>query len=346
VKFDEPQENFTRNVSNNQCLYNFRGANPEYLEELCINRDIYGDPISLEVNYRFSQKVYLASQVTMPSQNIRIDEGSAVVGVAKVVINGGLNILQDVIARNNIPENMPYSEIMVLTHSWENARKIANYIDQKLCIPCFKVDKNLYDHSKPLLDWLGKLMAFVVADESLQKQRFNELTLFWRQLLFANDILNHEVSSHWYNQFLFDVLENSSSFADSGRDWLDFINMRIGLDEKLKKYRYLDDILEYEKFKQAMEDSKPLAGCSLQDLQDRTQLGNRIYVGTIHSRKGQESKVVILASPEDFEWLSQNEKENLFYVGLTRAKNEIFVTHDGRSSLAIKLDKSIQEIDE
>lgn len=326
----------------NQCLYDFRGANPAYLEELCTNHDLYGMPIILEQNYRFSKNVFLVSKLAMPTQDICINEETTEDGKADVKINNGIELLKDVIERNNVPESVPYNEIMVLTHSWNKAKRIAHYLDRTLKIPCFKADKDLYEYRKPLLDWLGKLMAFALVGNSTKKLRFNELLPFWRQLLQAGGLPQHEAFSHWYNQKLFDALEGSTSFLSNAREWLKFIDKQIHLEKKLLNYTHLDDILEYEKLKQALEPSNPLADYSIQKLQDRIQLGNRIYVGTIHSRKGQESEITIVAGPEDFEWLPQKEKERLFYVGLTRAKNEVFVIHNGSSQLARNLQTELQ----
>lgn len=322
---------------NNQCLYDFRGASPDYLNELCENHGLYGEPIELEQNYRFSKQVLHVSKLAMKSQNLWIDKEKAIEGRVEFVPNRGAEILHDIIERHNVPHDMQYSEIMILTHDWEKAKRIAEYVGNRLGIPCFKVDKDLYEHRKPLLDWLGKLMAYSLAGRSTTELRFNHLLPFWRLLLIANGFSKEEAVSYRSSQDLFDALANSFSSIDSGRDWLDFIDANIGLDEKLKNYTHLDDIAEFCKFKQALQPSNPLGTSSLENLQDRILVGNRVYVGTIHSRKGQESKTVILTNPEDFEWLPEGEKERLFYVGLTRAKEEIFINHNGSSELVNRL---------
>jgi superfamily I DNA/RNA helicase len=183
-------------------------------------------------------------------------------------------------------------------------------------------------------------MTFVLVGKSTINLRFNELIPFWKQLLVDSGLPNYEASSHWQAQRLFDALEKSIVFRNDARSWLVSITLSLKLDNLLESYTHLDDKVEYERFREALEPGNPLTNSTLQDLQSRIMLNNRVYVGTIHSRKGQESKVAILAGAEDFQRSSRNgryystdEQRRLFYVAVTRAREEVYVTHNGKSLL-------------
>lgn len=336
-----------------QCIYSFRGSNPRYFEELCNNTTLYGDSITLNQNYRFSRNVLNLTNLVNPQQELDIDQDKALLGKAKVVQNNDLiSLLEEIVQRREIPAKGQFDEIMILSFSWERCEKIIHYIENNMDIPVFKINKDVYEHRKPLLDWLGKLMSFVLIGRSTIKLRFNELLPFWKQLLIDNGLPNYQASAHWQAQRLFNALEKSFRFRDDANAWLDLISNELDLDELLKNYTHLDDIIEFEKFKKALKPNKPLAQSSLQDLQNRVSHDNRVYVGTIHSRKGQESNVTILAGAEDFQWpqkygdgyYSTLDQKRLFYVAVTRAKEEVYITHNGASSLAKELQSKLQII--
>ncbi len=344
----------------NQCIYDFRGADPKYLQELCENTGLYGEFITLKKNYRFSSMVFEASQIVMPSQSLEINRKNRSLGKARVfktqIVKANVDhdkkleiFLNDICQRCEIP----FSEIMILSFSGERCKRIADYISEKTEIPCFKADKDLYEYRKPLLDWLGKLIVFTIAGKSKPDLRFREIIPFWRQLLILNGWPTYEASSYWQSRCLLMVLENSTRFKDDALAWLEFVDFQLNLNRLLDKYSHRDDIAEYKKFRDALTLGQPLFEYSLEQLLDRIEIGNRVYVGTIHSRKGQESTVTILADAQELQWQNINaggrqpateEQRRLFYVALTRAREEVYVIHDGSSTLANQLKTGLNQV--
>lgn len=334
----------------NQCIYGFRGADPKYLEELCENIELYGLPITLKQNYRFNQIVFEASKIVMPNQKIEIITENQPCGKVEVfnttIVKKAApikdikleNFLREIVTRHNIP----YSEIMILAFSGETCKEISDYIRQNTGIPCFKFDKDLYEYRKPLLDWLGKLIKFSLQGRSTLELRLQEIMPFWRQLLITNGMSVYEASSYWQNRYVQTTLEESVHLKDNAYNWLEFISLRFNLEKQLEKYSHRDDIVEYKKFQKAFSPGQPLFRHSLTQLLDRIELDNRIYVGTIHSRKGQESKVVILADAQELR--DSEEHKRLFYVALTRAQKEIYVLYTGKSLFATQLKSKLTAI--
>ena len=53
---------------------------------------------------------------------------------------------------------------------------------------------------------------------------------------------------------------------------------------------------------------------------------SKVYVGTVHSVKGLEFDSVYLLGVNGYTWkLNTEENQNLFYVGITRAKTHLYV---------------------
>ena len=73
--------------------------------------------------------------------------------------------------------------------------------------------------------------------------------------------------------------------------------------------------------------------------QDRTDRKGRFLFSTVHSFKGLESPVVILT---DFERLDHEERMNLLYVGMTRARSALYIVMADRARQ--KLDEIIREV--
>ena len=79
---------------------------------------------------------------------------------------------------------------------------------------------------------------------------------------------------------------------------------------------------------------------SLEALQNFVQQKDRVYIGTLHSSKGKEAKAVIIAGAESLntkDKIKQMEYRRLFYVGITRAKDRLYVTFERPSYLAAQL---------
>lgn len=153
--------------------------------------------------------------------------------------------------------------------------------------------------------------------------------------------------------FIDGIQENSTRFKDDALAWLEFVDFQLNLNRLLDKYSTVMTLPSTRKFRDALTLGQPLFEYSLEQLLDRIEIGNRVYVGTIHSRKGQESTVTILADAQRLQWQNINaggrqpateEQRRLFYVALTRAREEVYVIHDGSSTLANQLKTGLNQV--
>ena len=100
-------------------------------------------------------------------------------------------------------------------------------------------------------------------------------------------------------------------------------------DDTNKKYL---DCCEYLKLEPNLhDDTTSLLDRLLSDASQEASKSASIYVGTIHSSKGLEYDTVVLPNVDTRKFpLRSEENKNIFYVGLTRAKNNLYVFKEAR----------------
>lgn len=332
----------------NQCIYGFSGANPDYLNELCSMSEQYGKHIELVENFRSRRKILQAASIIAPNpiplEPKRIDNE----GVVKIYNSESYNsdvllqILGVITARAGI---LP-KDIMILHSRRKGCQEIANRIQRsELNISCFNSAQDLFDYRRPLLDWMGKLMSWSEVRGENAAIRFNDLCVHWQILLKTSGYSFDDAYSIEQRTLLFNTLYDSQSHINNAYSWLQFVSERLNLIQLLIFYRqsYPDEVVEYDKLAKALSTLGPLSGLSISEVQDHVHRKNQVYVGTLHSSKGQETTAVIIADAEELNVNNQSDKEKLdqnqrlFYVGITRAKNQVYIIHKGHCPLVNQL---------
>ena len=156
-------------------------------------------------------------------------------------------------------------------------------------------------------------MLYSISDAPNNEVSFIALCEFWRNLLISNGMSSREASSLYQRVRLFDALSRARQHRDSAFDWLQILEERIGLDYLLEDYQRLrpDDLEEYGKLQDTLGPAGELEGSSLADMKDRIQGKDSVFVGTMHSSKGQENDVVIIAEAERLNtWDPERQNEN------------------------------------
>ncbi len=322
----------------NQCIYDFSGASPAYLYELEMSNDRYGEPIYLTKNYRSLQKIVDASSIIIPThvefEAVRQDS----IGYVGCIVGS----VSDIIRRLRQDINLSYHQIMVLHRSRFGCRNVIMEIEQEAPeIPCFKAADQAYDSRKPLIEWLEKSVMYSVSDNP-DEVNFLELCEFWRTLLISQGLSRENASSFKHRVNLFIALSEAKKYRDSAFSWLKSFDEAINLEYLLRKYGLLrpDDLEEYEHLQDVLKPDSQLANYSLEDMRERIQQRDRVFIGTLHSSKGQEREAIIIVGAESLnarDTERQEQNKRLFYVGITRAKDWLFVLHNGKSYLGNQL---------
>lgn len=109
-------------------------------------------------------------------------------------------------------------------------------------------------------------------------------------------------------------LKHMKSIFDKLNQVIESLNQNDGYERILKIFNY--PIADYD-------DEKSLLKNCIDTIK---QSSSEIYIGTVHSAKGLEYDNVILIQPGGQTWPLDNEDNlNLYYVGITRAKNNLFI---------------------
>lgn len=109
-------------------------------------------------------------------------------------------------------------------------------------------------------------------------------------------------------------LKHMKSIFDKLNEVVESLNQSDGYGRILKIFNY--PIADYDDKKSLLENC----------IDTIKQSSSEIYIGTVHSAKGLEYDNVILIQPGGQTWPLDNEDNlNLYYVGITRAKNNLYI---------------------
>lgn len=162
------------------------------------------------------------------------------------------------------------------------------------------------------------------------KAQIEDDILFLRSILEADfeQYLMSKISTIDYCNYL---RTNWSGNHISLRDYCSSLkHMKFIFDKLNKVFEALNQSDSYERILKIFnyqpaeyDDEKSLLYNCIDTIK---QPSSEIYIGTVHSSKGLEYDNVILIQPGGITWPLDNEDNlNLYYVGITRAKNNLFI---------------------
>ena len=184
----------------------------------------------------------------------------------------------------------------------------------------------LYDRSLNMIHWLESLAYWcltgfgISSSEDGTHVEFDELLATWRQLGRVGPLEDSDNAATRDRTCLAEVLWRLRGKDHLLGDWLPRISEALDIERLLPQYDalYPDEVAEYRKLCQLARPGQPL---------NRTPLGQfantvtSVQLTTIHSSKGTEFDVVIIAGVEKIE--NNANGRRLLYVGATRAKREL-----------------------
>ncbi|MFE0503951.1 ATP-dependent helicase [Peribacillus butanolivorans] len=319
-----------------QSIYGFTGAQPSLLNELANQSGVL--KIRLKKNYRSKGNIVKASIASLLEErdfvSSRDEEGS----IKFYGIRDGIDAQCDYICKEIIPEiltldpSSSLGDIGVLYIDKNDGDRIAEKV-AKEALQYIRVDGNAPYNKNQLTVWIENCAMWCSGGWLKGSPQFSEIERTFSSFFSNSNISEAKLESKKLNLFKF--LFRSRDVELKLSDWLDEFNNSI-VSELLDCFTEETDIVkEYDKLIESAKNGQ-LKDFKVSSLSRQVGSKSHLNLYTLHSSKGLEFKYVIMFGLEHgrIPWLNAsedkiNESRRLFYVGLTRAKDEIHLLCSG-----------------
>lgn len=310
-------------ILTHNCIYAFRGANSDIIKQLSEDND--WTAIKLAQNYRSTQQIcdFANDMSTYADDSYR---------VALQAVRSGENV--DVWPSEAVPYSEPICEnnihdMMDELKCIEDNRSIAI-----LCRTNNEVDRICQELSRCNLEF-SRVKATSEVDELLNSCTDNGYLADWLSTFLVAELYSEYIrtrESHKSDSPLKILIDMYGTMSQISYRFKTVMMLRKTLQAAYEdKVQKLSDICKLLDIEVPDIDISGMTGKEvIEALKESLQnpSGSSIYVGTIHSVKGLEFDDVYLIGVNDISFKLKNEENNnLYYVGITRAKNHLTVCY-------------------
>ncbi|MCI0748699.1 MAG: ATP-dependent helicase [Verrucomicrobia subdivision 3 bacterium] len=332
-----------------QTIYDFTGANPQYLDELASRSDF--TPIRLKFNYRSGQRIIDASQAalapTEPRGYVpdpkRQTQGEVFFLKSDGHISDHAAKTADAVAAAR-QTGTPWEEIAIFYRAAGGLVDAIKVELERKQIP-FIWERDATFPTAPLVRWLQATAAWSLSAPEDREQSFDELFRFFSDLLQTTGRMERGSSSLdsriLFHKFLTHPVQENSTV----RDYVAQAETFLGLKHLLAgSHEYATDLERYERLTELAAVEGNLSAARLREFSAYGKVRGKVVLTTLHGCKGRQFDVVIIPGCAEGMlpgWIWNRaqrtwepplerplaEARRLFYVGLTRARHKIYLAY-------------------
>ncbi|MDA1612301.1 ATP-dependent helicase [Bacillus cereus] len=320
-----------------QSIYGFTGANPQLLKELSEMENV--STVPLQMNYRSSEKIVKASQIALGESRDFKSANKKITGMINFYeYPKGIEdqaekicteIIPDILQRN---PSSKLGDIAVLYLDKYDGNIIAEKVTAHK-LNYIRMDQNAPYSKTPLTRWLEDCAAWCSTGWEFGNPKLSNLIKAWEMFIKNSRISDKEllVLKRGFLEFLWDQRNPDIKLFD----WL-----KLFYNAVLKQIFELGQDLkdEMEEFKKLINESAKgrMLNFTVASFAGQSGSPEHLNLITLHSAKGLEFTYVIMMGMEEgrIPYLrasdtQKRESRRLFYVGFTRAKQEVHLTYSG-----------------
>jgi len=323
-----------------QSIYGFTGAKPELLRELARSDQI--ESVQLRINYRCAKRIAVASQGTLGGDityDVPPDTSEGVVlfyncndmeHQAATIFQG---IIPQVLQRRN---NLKLGNIAVL-YANKNIGDIMAEAASANGMKYIRIDQNAPYQKTPLTRWLEECAAWCSGGWLKGQPRLSSLIQRW--LSFNKSVSRDQRFLYLRKDFVRFLWETRNNPEISLRDWLFQMHERCLKPMFEREMTMNDESLAFQKLQNACGENGKMFDFTVKTFAGQGGSPDHLNLITLHSAKGREFDVVIIPGMDAGRFPSKyatgqgkQEALRLFYVGVTRAINELHILYSNSPS--------------
>lgn len=320
-----------------QSIYGFTGAQPALLKDLAERKDVA--KVSLQLNYRSRAELVAGGEAALGEKR-NYSSASGDGGVIDFhLCRDGLEQQAEAICREWIPSVLgsgaarTLGDIAVLYSSKYIGDPIASAASQA-GLPFIRVDQNAAYPKTPVTRWLESSAAWCAGGWSDGDPPLSDILARWL-------VLNARLTSSTAQQesrrkivrFLFDHRDTAVPLLN----WLSALEESCLGETFDLEPDLLDEKEVFGKLKAATAAGKALSKWTVGTFGGQGGSADNLNLMTFHSSKGLEFDVVFMLGMDDGiepPWFTKSsdgimERRRLFFVGFTRARNEVHLMYSG-----------------
>lgn len=320
-----------------QSIYGFAGAQPELLRHLSERGDV--ETVRLQLNYRSRSEIVKGGEAALgEKRNYRSASGDG--GVIEFHKSpNGLAQQAEIVCVDLIPKVLAsgaarsLGEIAVLY----SAKDVGDYIAtaaSKANLSFIRVDQNAAYPKTPLTRWLEDCAAWCAGGWSEGEPPLSDIIGRW--FAFNARLVTGSVQQASRRRLVRFLYENRDGDTEL-HEWLNNFEAAVAGEMLSEEPNLQDDKEVFKNLKDAASDAGQLSEWTISTFGGQGGSPDHLNLMTFHSSKGLEFDVVfMLGMDEGVEppWFIKAEegiaeRRRLFFVGFTRARNEVHMMYSG-----------------